>query len=784
MVDGFRLGDQIAGSNPAYQSYSCRPSDEFADATRCERIQQINGKAGNLTVSHILIHARDGTALYIMANAAPVMLSQTIVQKELEDLSRVINGRPSKVDWHTQDGNAPTAVLATWGDVKLDEVKGEEYDLLANGKNPNLGILIDLVGDLEYSAKNYLPIYRITGGAGYVYGASFDGRGRGHRHYVAIDSAQLAIRQFRHDLAAILQEDRALPNDDYRLWPKVAFVTRNLARDTSVKTANETLDQVFDAMHSDKLRSHVWAMLPLGAIDRLGKNIYSRLDNYGPNTGYPQVRRDVQDFLAGHPTDRFIEFAYFLVGDFDSALRVNPNSVISEVLHYASGYKTMQSLTQDTLDILKTRTTRTTSPELQDTLSGWANGTPEAENFVIVILGLAFRHPELHDGKPLAAMVPNFAARAEAAQSQFKAVLNKPSSPLADDAAFMLGWLAIQQDKPNDALAYFSQAMTVGNGDYKGFGVAGAVSVVKRFPTHQQLTTVEASPILSQQAPLWYLAARSAYREFDYAGTIEAAQRALQAIKVPIAQLPVTTDPDRIEAALEKINPDLSYDANVQELPYLIEASKDMQRYQTYLNSVSTVPPDVFAENVKKAIGKYSMLLDPPDQPARPRVIQHKDLRQALHLIDIVLPVTPKTAQYAALRRWLLYRRIRVAAVFAPDVLPAAIADLQQEFPTSPLMNDALAEQIFAEGITAKDPDAAAKTFKELLQKYPNGNAVDNAYSWMSITLHCAGRKTDANAMDRDIVRRFPNTRHAKYARDRLAHPDHPINPNDCGWPN
>jgi tetratricopeptide (TPR) repeat protein len=782
-VDSFKLGAPIAQSDLNNQHYNCTPSDEFADAVRCEYTQQTTGRAGPLKVSHALVQAQDGTAVYLTATAAPVILSQSAVQNELNDLSRVIGERPTKVDVQPATSQSPTTVIATWGQVKLEEVQGDDYDVLANGKNPHLGVLIDLVGNLQYSIEHRLTIYQMTGGAGYVYSASLDASGRGHRHYVAIDPAQIAILQFRHLLAAILQKDRSLPGNDYQLWPDVAFVTRKLALDTSVKTANAALDQVFDASHSDKLRSHVWSLLPLGAIDRLGKHLYSRLDSYGPHTEHPQVRRDVVDFLAGHPSDRFPEFAYYLVGDLNGALQANPNSIINDVLHYGSGYKIMESLMQDATRVLKIDNDRTTPPGPRSELQGLAGGGPEAANFVIQMLDVCFRRPEWHDNRPLGAVMSNFAARADAAQSHFKAVLSQPSSPLADDAGFMLGWLASQQGRPEDALAYFSQAMTVGNGDYKSFAVAGAVSVVKQFPTPKQLATVESSQVLSQHAPLWYLAARSAYRDFDYASAIDASERALEAIKVPLEQLPVTTDPDRIEAALEKINPELSYDANVQELPYLIQASKDMLRYRAYLNSATTERPDVFAVNVKKMVNTYSMLLDPPDQPARPRVVEHKDLRQAVHLIEITLAVTPaNNAQYAALRRWLLFRKIRVAAVFAPDTVPAAIAALQQEFPTSVLLNDALAEQIFAEGITAKDPDAAAKTFRELLQKYPNGNAVDNAYSWMSIALHCAGRKTDADNMDREIVQRFPRTRHAEYARKRLADPGHEINPTDCGW--
>ena len=73
------------------------------------------------------------------------------------------------------------------------------------------------------------------------------------------------------------------------------------------------------------------------------------------------------------------------------------------------------------------------------------------------------------------------------------------------------------------------------------------------------------------------------------------------------------------------------------------------------------------------------------------------------------------------------------------------------------------------EYVSAGDDAAAAGCFEELLRQYPNGNAVDNAYSWLAISEGCAGNEQKAKELNREIVRRFPFTRHATYARNRLA---------------
>ena len=61
--------------------------------------------------------------------------------------------------------------------------------------------------------------------------------------------------------------------------------------------------------------------------------------------------------------------------------------------------------------------------------------------------------------------------------------------------------------------------------------------------------------------------------------------------------------------------------------------------------------------------------------------------------------------------------------------------------------------------------------FRKLLAKYPKGNAVDNAYTWMAIIYRCQGRTEDAQRTNRDIIRLFPLTRHARYARERASNP-------------
>ena len=66
----------------------------------------------------------------------------------------------------------PNGVIATWGKVVLESVDAKSQRILAAGKNPKIGALIDFIGNFERSTKNDLPVYRVSGGAGFIWAAS------------------------------------------------------------------------------------------------------------------------------------------------------------------------------------------------------------------------------------------------------------------------------------------------------------------------------------------------------------------------------------------------------------------------------------------------------------------------------------------------------------------------------------------------------------------------------------------------------------------------------------
>jgi hypothetical protein len=81
----------------------------------------------------------------------------------------------------------PDGVIAVWGEVTLEPLDQESITTLADGKSPKKGFLVDYLHNFTRSAKEGLPIYRIVGGPGFIWAASFDQKGRGALRLAAVN---------------------------------------------------------------------------------------------------------------------------------------------------------------------------------------------------------------------------------------------------------------------------------------------------------------------------------------------------------------------------------------------------------------------------------------------------------------------------------------------------------------------------------------------------------------------------------------------------------------------
>jgi hypothetical protein len=83
-------------------------------------------------------------------------------------------------------------MIASWGDVVLEPLDAASMSQLALGKSPNKGLIIDFLGNFRRSAQLGLPVYRMTGGAGFVWAASFNQKGAGALRFAAVNPSALS----------------------------------------------------------------------------------------------------------------------------------------------------------------------------------------------------------------------------------------------------------------------------------------------------------------------------------------------------------------------------------------------------------------------------------------------------------------------------------------------------------------------------------------------------------------------------------------------------------------
>jgi len=121
----------------------------------------------------------------------PTFSSSFDAQEAIQQIAQKYRAQPRIIEMPHRPG-FPDGVIAVWGDVVLQPVDLNSVSQLALGRSPQVGFMIDFIADFQRSARNGLPIYRIGGGAGSVWAASYGQPDRGTLRLVAVDASRFA----------------------------------------------------------------------------------------------------------------------------------------------------------------------------------------------------------------------------------------------------------------------------------------------------------------------------------------------------------------------------------------------------------------------------------------------------------------------------------------------------------------------------------------------------------------------------------------------------------------
>lgn len=153
------------------------------------------------------------------------------------------------------------------------------------------------------------------------------------RGYLAATYSGLS--DYENAAIEVIKRDSTRKRWDYSLQYDMVYCLRLYAVRHSAMAASNLVDHLL-SKYSNKLLSHVWPYTPLPLMVNLkrGMHSYSEIDE---SDG--EFRSNIQAVIEKFPKDPFIDHAYYLVGDYEKALKLNPNSRIKDVITYAIGYK-------------------------------------------------------------------------------------------------------------------------------------------------------------------------------------------------------------------------------------------------------------------------------------------------------------------------------------------------------------------------------------------------------------------------------------------------------------
>ena len=193
-VSDVALGATVKFGSSAYKEYKCAPSDQFDGFTWCQKTRKGKERRGKFNATYSILHSRDGIAVYINRYQEPAFFGASEADDDIQRYSGKIGESP-RITRMPHRGGFPNSILASWGKVELEPLDKDSIKALAEGRRPiTKGYFIDFIGNFARSAKEGLPVYRLSGGAGFVWVASYGRKGRGTLRLLAVDASAISPR--------------------------------------------------------------------------------------------------------------------------------------------------------------------------------------------------------------------------------------------------------------------------------------------------------------------------------------------------------------------------------------------------------------------------------------------------------------------------------------------------------------------------------------------------------------------------------------------------------------
>src|SRR5215469_6369602 len=191
-IDGVPLGATVQSESSVYREYRCVPSDQFDRFTWCQKTRKGKERRGSFNAIYSMLQSPDGVTVYVNRYQEPAFFGASEADDDIQRYSRKIGESPRITKMPYRAG-FPNGILASWGKVELEPLDNDSIKALAKGRRPiTKGYFVDFIGNFARSAKEGLPVYRLSGGAGFIWVASYDRKGRGTLRFLAVDASAIS----------------------------------------------------------------------------------------------------------------------------------------------------------------------------------------------------------------------------------------------------------------------------------------------------------------------------------------------------------------------------------------------------------------------------------------------------------------------------------------------------------------------------------------------------------------------------------------------------------------
>lgn len=187
VIDGIVLGEQ---AEPG-RDYRCEPARLSADFTWCQRTRQERTRRGAFNSTISILSNQRGEAAYVNRQIEPAFFGPNDIASEISRLSARFGERARETRLPASD-DVPSSVIAVWGKLQLQPLDSAALAALDVDSAAAQELLVDPLGDLKRSLELKLPVYRLVGGAGYLWSAAHSS-GRGHLRFLAADPSALVV---------------------------------------------------------------------------------------------------------------------------------------------------------------------------------------------------------------------------------------------------------------------------------------------------------------------------------------------------------------------------------------------------------------------------------------------------------------------------------------------------------------------------------------------------------------------------------------------------------------